>query len=91
MNRQYITPDSESSLPLVSVIIPNYNHAKYLTQRLDSVLNQSYPNFEVILAHQLSLHKELSGFFYADNTLIRIFAPFSLKLVSLLNKISSLF
>ncbi|PWJ43304.1 glycosyltransferase family 2 protein [Sediminitomix flava] len=35
--------------PKVSVVIPNYNHVKYLSQRIDSVLNQTYQNFEVIL------------------------------------------
>ena len=35
--------------PLISVIVPNYNHEKYLKQRLDSIFNQTYPNFEVIL------------------------------------------
>lgn len=35
--------------PLVSVIIPNYNHAPYLRERIDSVLNQRYDNFEVII------------------------------------------
>ena len=35
--------------PLVSVIIPNYNHALYLDERIQSVLNQSYDNFEVII------------------------------------------
>ncbi|MEP6912451.1 MAG: glycosyltransferase [bacterium] len=35
--------------PLVSVIIPNYNYGRYLTQALDSVLTQSYPHKEVIV------------------------------------------
>lgn len=35
--------------PLVSVIIPNYNHARFLDERFKSVLNQAYQNFEVII------------------------------------------
>ena len=35
--------------PLVSVIIPNYNHAAFLEKRMESILNQSYPNLEIIL------------------------------------------
>ena len=35
--------------PFVSVIIPNYNHALYLDQRIQSVLNQTYTDFEVII------------------------------------------
>lgn len=40
--------------PLVSVIIPNYNHARYLGERLESVLNQTYRHFEVIVLDDCS-------------------------------------
>ena len=39
---------------LVSVIVPNYNHAPYLRQRLDSIYNQAYQNIEVILLDDCS-------------------------------------
>lgn len=38
----------------VSVIVPNYNHASYLRQRLDSIYQQTYSNFEVILLDDAS-------------------------------------
>ncbi len=40
--------------PLVSVIIPGYNHASYLKRRIDSVIVQDYPNFEVIMLDDCS-------------------------------------
>ena len=35
--------------PKVSVIIPTYNRAKFITEAIESVLSQNYPNMEVIV------------------------------------------
>lgn len=40
--------------PMVSVVIPNYNYAHYLTQRIDSVLHQTYTDYELILLDDAS-------------------------------------
>ncbi len=43
-----------TSQPLVSVIIPNYNYARYLEERIESVLGQDFQDFEVILLDDAS-------------------------------------
>ena len=40
---------SNAILPLVSILIPTYNQTKYLSQALDSALDQSYRNTEIII------------------------------------------
>lgn len=41
-------------MPAVSVLIPNYNHASFLKERIDSVLKQTYRDFEVIILDDCS-------------------------------------
>lgn len=40
---------SESAIPLISIIVPVFNISKYLERCVDSIINQSYPNIEIIL------------------------------------------
>ena len=41
-------------IPLISICIPNYNYASYLIECLESVLNQTYRDFEVIFRDNAS-------------------------------------
>ncbi len=49
-----LTENIDMEKPFVSVIVPNYNHSNYLKQRLESIYNQTYQHFEVILMDDCS-------------------------------------
>lgn len=40
--------------PLVSIVMATYNGSKYLTQQMESVIAQSYPNIEIIIVDDRS-------------------------------------
>jgi glycosyltransferase involved in cell wall biosynthesis len=40
--------------PSVSVIVPNYRHAHYLRQRIDSILAQTFEDYEILLLDDCS-------------------------------------
>lgn len=55
-------------ITMVSVIIPNYNHSVFLKQRIDSILDQTYQNFELIILDDKSTDNSLEIIRqYSDN------------------------
>lgn len=63
-----MNPNSQGAwAPKVSVILTSFNHEKYLSEAIDSVLNQSFSNFELIIWDDASTDSSwsiISG--YAD-------------------------
>jgi GT2 family glycosyltransferase len=47
-------------MPTVSVIVPNYNHARFLRKRVGSILAQTYQDFELILLDDSSMDESRS-------------------------------
>lgn len=38
----------------ISVIVPNYNHSRFIEQRIESVLNQTYSDFDLLILDDMS-------------------------------------
>ncbi len=48
-----------TNTPLVSIVIPNYNYAHFLDERFHSILQQTYPNYEIIFLDDVSTDNSL--------------------------------
>ena len=40
--------------PLVSIVIPTYNHAEFLRLAIQSIIEQTYDNWEIIIINNYS-------------------------------------
>jgi glycosyltransferase involved in cell wall biosynthesis len=67
---------SHPDLARVSVVVPNYNYARYLSERLESIFHQTYPVLEVIVLDDASTDgsvdvvRELERTFRREVTLV---------------------
>lgn len=75
------------SLKLVSVVMSVYNGETYLREAIDSILNQTYSNFECIVINDGSSDKSLSIIkSYTDNRIVLINNEVNKGLIYSLNK-----
>ena len=40
--------------PKVTALVPSYNHGRYIAERIESIMNQTYPNIELIVIDDCS-------------------------------------
>ncbi len=61
--------------PKVSVIVPNYNHGRYLRRRLESILGQSFRDFELIILDDCSTDdsRDVIADYLADPRVVTLF------------------
>ncbi len=58
--------------PLFSICIPNYNYAHYIDQTIDSVLSQTFQDFEIIIADNASTDNSLEVIQSYDDPRIKL-------------------
>ena len=51
---------SPEAIPMVSVIVPNYNHARFLPERLSSICSQTFQDYELIVLDDASSDESLA-------------------------------
>ena len=70
----------------ISCIVPTYNQAQYIQQTIDSILNQTYQEFEIIIVNDGSTDDTLQKLEkYKDNPKVRIITQNNTKLPGALN------
>ena len=63
---------NETDFGLVSIIMPNYNGEKYLKETIDSVISQTYQNWELIIADDCSTDHSLEIIEQYEDNRIRV-------------------
>lgn len=79
--------------PLISVLMPNYNNEKYISEAIESILNQTYVNFEFLILDDYSTDsswKIIQKYATLDKRIKAFKNDENLKIVKTRNKLFSL-
>ena len=63
----------ESNLPLITVLLPVYNGAKYLNEAIESILNQTFSNFEFFIIDDGSTDQSINQVKSYNDPRIKLF------------------
>ena len=80
--------DIKQKSPLISVILPVYNAEKYLAEAIDSILNQTFTDFEFIIINDGSTDNSLSILqsYQTQDSRIRLFSRENKGIVMTMNE-----
>lgn len=74
--------------PKVSILIPAYNHGTYLRDTIDSVLNQTFTDFELLISDDCSTDNTADIIrSYSDNRIVAFFFDKNIGTVRCLNRL----
>lgn len=85
--KKHIMPEINFlNTPHISVLLPVYNGAKYLKDAIESILNQTYSDFELIIINDGSQDNSVSIIERFNDTRIRFFCQPNMGLAATLNR-----
>lgn len=61
------------NFPCISIVTPSYNHGKFITQTVQSVLSQNYPNLDYIIQDNCSTDNTISALSTMSTSKYRLF------------------
>lgn len=75
-----------SGIPVISVLMPAFNVEDYIAHAIESILNQSFTNFELIILDDGSVDKTVKVIDrYSDPRIKKIYLPWNMGLVNARN------
>jgi glycosyltransferase involved in cell wall biosynthesis len=91
LNKKNNNQITQVSKPLVSISMPAFNAEKYIAEAIESVLAQTYENFELIIVDDGSTdHTREIIERYSDPRIIKIFSDLNRSLIPTRNHITSI-